>query len=94
VAAIDMSTLPVARLQAVLAARLLEARLLGALPIVVPSEASPFEPRVVEGPLLVALGASLRPEWRALPSWPGADAPPQAGTIAHRANGSGAGLDE
>ncbi len=70
VATIDVTTLAAARLDTALAARLLEARLHGALPILVGAEASPFEPRLLEGPMLIA---SPLPAWRALPVWPAAD---------------------
>jgi hypothetical protein len=75
VAVVELAALPVARLEAVLGARLLEARLHGALAIVVPSEAAALEPRLLlDGPVLVAwiAGAPEPPAWQALPVWPDA----------------------
>lgn len=70
VAMIDAAVLPAARFESVLASRVLEARLHGALPIVVPFEASPFDPHMLDGPSLVALDAASRDPWRGLPAWP------------------------
>jgi hypothetical protein len=90
VATIDAAALPVARRDRALIARLLEARLHGALPVVVGSEAAPFEPRLLDGPSLVA---SALPAWHGLPVWP-EPLVEVAIEIAHSANGSGARLDE
>ncbi len=68
VATIELSAVPAARL----ADRLLEARLHGALPILVPSEGAPFDSRLLDGGgLVVAFGTSLADA--GLPLW----APPE-----------------
>jgi hypothetical protein len=89
VAVIDAAALPADRRAAALASRLLEARLHGALPIVVPSDAAPIAPRLLEGPALVAVVAPLPATWRALPVWPDAPAAPPQVPSAPAAGASG-----
>lgn len=69
VASIDMNTLPVMRRERALAERLFEARLHGALPVVVPAAGAPFDPKVLEGPALLAIRGQPLPPWEELPTW-------------------------
>ena len=70
VAVIDLAALPAARRARMLASRVFEARLHGALPIVLPCDAAGIEPAELDGPWLVAVTGSPDPAWRALPVWP------------------------
>ena len=87
VARIDLAALPAERREAVLVARLLEARLHGALPVIAPAGAAPLDPRVLDGPALVVVGDPVPPEWRSLPAWPDADEPARADPPAEDAPG-------
>ena len=64
VATIELGAVAAARL----ADRVLEARLHGALPIIVPSDAAPFDPRSISGGALVVAFGSAFPD-SALPLW-------------------------
>ncbi len=75
VASIDVSALPAARHERVLAEQLFEARLHGALPVLVPATGSAFDSAVVEGPMLVALRYPVAAPWDRLPIWPPPPAP-------------------
>ena len=70
VAMIDLAARPAARRERALASRLLEARLHGALPIVVPCDPAGIEPAGLDGPWLVAVTDAPDPAWRTLPLWP------------------------
>ncbi len=78
VAWVDASKLAPDRAQTVLADQIFEARLHGALPIVVPSDTAPFDAGLLAGPTLVALGDAVLRQWEALPIWPEPEAPLQA----------------
>jgi hypothetical protein len=85
VATIDMDRLPATRRGGVLAARLLEARLHGAFPIIVPSEVAAFPPHVLDGPAFIALfafGTSVLPDGGALPVWQETDGQAPAAELA------------
>ena len=68
VSMIDAHALPAARFQRLLATRLLEARLHGALPIVLPT--ADLDLQLLDGPTLLAVDDAMPAAWSALPVWP------------------------